>query len=335
MKNRFFVCYSPDGDGGVGGGSGGAPPAAAAAPGNLLGGAGTPPAGGAPPTGGTPPTSPPTGVVPEPFFKDWIGADGKINRAAYDRLPESLKPYKDTFSKYETVDQLLGGFGHTTSLNGKKGLVPLPKDAPPEVKAEWHARQKELNGVPDKPEGYGIKKPADLPDELWDGKYVEGVQSIFHKHNIPPEAAAELISYGANYGKTSYAEGMMNIQKQLDAGQKELETGWGAETPKKLALAVRGAQTLGLDPKDPIFRNPNVVRAMVKMAEMVSEDKLVGAGSGGGSGAKSFRAEALDISSNPANPLHKAYRDTSHPQHDATVARVLELNQKYHASLPA
>jgi len=68
---------------------------------------------------------------------------------------------------------------------------------------------------------------------------------------------------------------------------------------------------------------------------MVSEDKLVGAGSGGGSGAKSFRAEALDISSNPANPLHKAYRDTSHPQHDATVARVLELNQKYHASLPA
>lgn len=329
--------YSPEGDGGAGGGGAAA---GAGGTGNLLNGAaqgggagagtGTPPAAGG--AGGTPPAG--GAVVPEPFFKDWISPDGKINRAAYDRLPENLKPYKETFSKYDTVDQLLSGFGHTTSLNGKKGLVPLPKDAPAEVKAEWHARQKELNGVPDKPEGYGIKKPVDLPDELWDGKYVEGVQGIFHKHNIPPEAAAELIAYGANYGKTVHAEGMLNIQRQLEAGQKELETTWGAETPKKLALAVRGAQTLGLDTKDPIFRNPGVVRAMVKMAELVSEDKLVGANGGGGEGPKSFRAEALDISTNPNNPLHKAYRDPNNPQHEATVARVLELNQKYHASLP-
>jgi hypothetical protein len=322
MKTRLL---SPEGDAGAGGGSpGGAALATAPASGsgaaspNLLASQGAPGAA----------------VVPEPFFKDWIAPDGKINRGAYDRLPESLRPYKDTFAKYETVDQLLAGFGHTTSLNGKKGLVPLPKDAPPEVKAEWHARQKEINGVPDKPEGYGIKKPGDLPDELWDGKYVEGVQSIFHKHNIPPEAAAELVAFGANYGKTTYAQSMLQQEQALAQGRRELEATWGAETPKKLALAERGAMTLGLDPKDPIFRNPNVVRAMVKAAEMVSEDKLVAAGAGGGSSSMGFRQEALDISSNPANPLHKAYRDSAHPQHEAVVAKVTELNAKYHASLP-
>lgn len=326
MRNRFL--FSPEGDGGAGGGAPAAPPPAAAPGGQNL--FSSNPGQAAPTTGqnGAP------AVVPEPFFKDWIAPDGKINRAAYDRLPENLKPYKDTFSKYETVDQLLGGFGHTTSLNGKKGLVPLPKDAPPEVRAEWHARQKELNGVPDKPEGYGLKKPDDLPPELWDGKYVEGVQAIFHKFNIPPEAAAELVSYGANYGKQSYAQHNAEQAQALTQGMKELEGTWGSETPKKLALAARGALTLGLDPQDPIFRNPNVVRAMVKAAEMVSEDRLVAAGSGGGnSSSKGYRAEAIDISSNPANPLHKAYRDSGHPQHDAAVAKVTELNARYHASI--
>jgi hypothetical protein len=233
-----------------------------------------------------------------------------------------LKPFSETFKKYGSVEDLLNGFGHSTTLNGKKGLMPLPKDAPENVKAEFNARLREILQVPEKPEGYGIEKPKDLPDQLWDGEYVNGVKSIFHKYNVSPEAAKALIEYGAGYGNQRYSEAMANQAKQLDEGRKQLESAWGSETPKKLALAERVARTVGLDPHDPVFTSPKMVQAMVKFGEMVSEDRWVSAGSPG-SQATTARQQAKDIVQNPANPLHKLY----HSGDAGALAKVEELNR--------
>lgn len=262
-----------------------------------------------------------------PFYADLYGADGKLNHAAFDRLPDHLKPHVETFKKYQTVEALLGGMGNLSNLAGKKALAPLPDNAPPEMKAERQALLRQLHGTPEKPEGYGVKKPDNLPAEMWDEGYVGSMVGILHKHNASPALVKELVEADAKAaaGKVDH-----NGQTEAQAYAREeqtLRTAFGPQFNDKVDLAVRAARTLGLDPKDPIFRNAKVVIAMAKVGEMVSEDRLVSGDSKGGDGM-SDRAKAKDIVTNPSNPLHKAYHNENDPQHDEAVRTHSEFNKR-------
>jgi len=57
------------------------------------------------------------------------------------------------------------------------------------------------------------------------------------------------------------------------------------------------------------WRDPEVVKLVVRMANMMGEDKFVGAGTSLPAGAADLRQRAMDIMRNPANPLHQRYRD--------------------------
>lgn len=263
----------------------------------------------------------------KPFYADLYGADGKLNHAAFDRLPDHLKPHVETFKKYQTVEALLGGMGNLSNLAGKKALAPLPDNAPAELKAERQALLRSLHGTPDKPEGYGVKKPDSLPAEMWDEAYVGGMVGILHKHNASPALVKELVEADAKA-----AAGRVDHNGQTEAAayareEAALRTAFGPQYNDKVDLAVRAARTLGLDPKDPIFRNHKIVVAMARVGEMVSEDRLVSADSKGGDGM-SDRAKAKDIVTNAANPLHKAYHNENDPQHDEAVRTHSEFNKR-------
>lgn len=262
-----------------------------------------------------------------PFYADLYGADGKLNHAAFDRLPDHLKPHVETFKKYQTVEALLGGMGNLSNLAGKKALAPLPDNAPPELKAERQALMRSLNGTPEKPDGYGVKRPDNVPAEYWDEAYVGGMIGILHAHNASPALVKALVDADA---KAAIGRVDHNGQTEAQAYAKEeaaLRTAFGPQFNDKVDLAVRAARTLGLDPKDPIFRNSKVVIAMAKVGEMVSEDRLVSGDSKSGDGM-SDRAKAKDIVTNPANPLHKAYHNENDPQHDEAVRTHSEFNKR-------
>lgn len=312
---------SGNGTGGSGtGGSGGA----GGAPGSGAGSGGTPGASGA--QGGGQGSAASGGA----WFVGLYGADGKIDPKKFDALPDHLKAHADTFKKYQTVEALLGGMGNLANLAGKKGLEPLPKDAPAELVAERQALMRKLNNVPEKPEGYGIKKPDGVPDAQWNGEYVGGVLGILHKHNASPELVQELTKFDGEFA-TKLAQGGEAAQAQALTKEREtLQTEFGTALPAKINLAARAAKTLGLDPdNDPMFRTAAGVKAMLKVAEMVSEDRLV-SGEGGADFGKSDREKALDIVNNPANPLHKAFHDADHPQHQAAVEARSAFNKRYH-----
>ena len=263
----------------------------------------------------------------KPFYADLYGADGKLNHAAFDRLPDHLKPHVETFKKYQTVEALLGGMGNLSNLAGKKALAPLPDNAPPEMKAERQALLRQLHGTPEKPEGYGVAKPANIPAEMWDEGYVKDIVGTLHKHNASPALVKELLEVDARH-----ATGKVDRNGQSEAqayAQEEaaLRKAFGPQYNDKVDLAVRAARTLGLEPTDPIFRNHKVVVAMARVGEMVSEDRLVSADSKGGDGM-SDRAKAKDIVTNPSNPLHKAYHNENDPQHDEAVRTHSEFNKR-------
>jgi hypothetical protein len=184
--------------------------------------------------------------------------------------------------------------------------------------------------VPEKPEGYGIKKPDGVPDDQWNPEYVGGILGVLHKHNASPELVQELTKFDGEFASKLRAGGEAAQATALNKERETLKTEFGADFGKKINLAARAAKTLGLDPEnDPMFRTAAGVKAMLKVAEMVSEDRLV-SGEGGADFGKSDREKALDIVNNPANPLHKAFHDADHPQHQAAVEARSTFNKRWH-----
>lgn len=339
--------YAPDDGSGAGGGDAGAGAGgnagtqqaggAATPPGNatgngsggstLLSGSsgGSQSAGGTPPSAGTPP--PAGSVVQKSWREGWIGNDGKINKSKYDELPDNLKIWKDTFSKYDTDEQLLGAFAHSIALNGKKGLMPLPENASPQMREEYNARLREILKVPKDVEGYGIKKPDNIPDTQWNGEYVNKALGIMHKYNAPPEMVRELVAADQEFAKGMRSQTDASTVREIEAAKSEIATAFGTEADQKISQARRYAATLGLDANDPrIGNNAKLIIALAKGASMIGEDKLVNVGGGGASSGVNDREKAKDIIHNKSNPLHEAYHNPSHGQHAQAVAQVVAFN---------
>jgi hypothetical protein len=344
MNRTFQSLYNEAYDMGAGGGGAGAGGAASGGAGSNLfggsvgaaGGGGT--AGGAASGGGGAPdggsvagaSAPAQGSSAEAWHSGLWDNTGKINAAAWDRLPEHLKPHKETFAKYQTAEALLGGFSNLAQLAGKKGLAPLPEGASEEAKTERAKLMRQLNGVPEKPEDYGVKKPDDLPDESWNGEYVNSMVGIMHKYNAPPAMVRELLEADVKYAGSTRQQSEAAQAAALQGEGKKLREAWGADFDKKLGGVRRVAETLGLDTADPIFRSAHVMQALSKVADMVSEDKLVTGNSSSNSLGGDDRAKALDVVNNPSNPLYSAYHDPRNPLNAHAVETVLKFNEAYH-----
>lgn len=301
-----------------------------------------PPPAGTPPAG-TPPTGiPPAGTPPpsnQPFYDGWIKDGGKLDKSVYSRLPDHLKPHAEAIlGRYDTLEAMLGGLINANQALGKKGLEPLPPSATPEMKAERDALMRKINLVPEKPEGYGITKPKDWGDKPWDDQFATEAAKIMHQGNVPPDVAKKLLDL--NLSRSSELIALQQAQRkavdeQFTAAQKDLlYKQWPNEGDfqRNISKAQRMAMTLGLDPQSAHFNDASMVIAMANFANMVGEDKLVQGESTSALGT-SFRAMALDIQQNESNPLYKAFRNQSDPQHGIAVQKVSEYNQKHHASM--
>lgn len=323
MNTRNFTGLMEEAGGGSGGGGGGAGTLlGSAASGGSSGGAGSGFAGsgGSGQGGGS-------GVADKPWYSSWIAPDGKLNKTALDALPDRVKPYKASLEKFNNLEDVLFTFGHSESLNGRKGLLPLPAHATDNDRAEFRKRLGEVLGVPEKPEGYGLKKPDGIPDERWNQAYVDGVTKIAHKHAISPQAMAELMEFDQAQAGEIYAQSearQAETQKTLVANlQKE----WGVNYDRNLSMAFRMAQTLGMDTDDPMLGNhEGIIKALSKAAGLVSEDKLVTGDSAGAGPTPTDRIMA--IMNDPKDPLYAPYRDANHPNHRQATDLVMELTKQ-------
>jgi hypothetical protein len=253
-------------------------------------------------------------------------------------LPENLRPFKDTFSKYDTDEALLSAFAHSVSLNGKKGLMPLPKDASEADKEAFNGRLRELLNVPKDPAGYGVlEKPKDIPDSLWNGEYVQTMAGIMHKFNAPPEMVKELFAADQKFGATAFGKSQSSVIQAQQKAKEEVVQAFGANMDAELAGARRAAQTVGIDVNDPsIGNNPKVIIALSKVAKLLGEDKMVrpGTGESGGGVGGDDRTRAKDIVMNKSNPLHEAYHDPKHGGHSQAVAQYQALLANWSRTQP-
>ena len=206
--------------------------------------------------------------------------------------------------KGPNVEALAKSYDVAQRALGRKAqaVVPPNEKSTPEEVAEY----RKALGVPDAPEGYNLK-PEQLPEGVtWDENVAKRAAELAHKHNVPAAAMQEFMKFDMERAALMNQAAANMIEEQLQQGRAELERVWGDKMPEKIELARRAAVTAGVDPSSQGFVDPQVVKAIVSLAEKLSDDKLVG---GDQTGVTSTRARARDIMTNQANPLYARYQE--------------------------
>lgn len=210
-------------------------------------------------------------------FSDLLSEDGtKFKDGWANALPDHLKPFEKTLSKFPSPLDALAAYGNLEKqFSSRKAPTPPGADATDEQRAEW----RKLTGAPATPEEYGLK-PAEGAE--WNADLANAAATIAHKHGIPPAALHELVEA---YNGNMKAAAEQAEQMQANAAQEAmavLTKEWGQDAQKNSLRAVRGAKALtGLDLTDPAnakyANDPVFVKAMLAYDAQTNEDKgLVG-----------------------------------------------------------
>lgn len=250
------------------------------------------------------------GAQPSPYYADLIGKDGTLNQGSFARLPENLKGLTPTLASMKTVDDMFAKLSNLNALAGRKGLAPLAANATAEDIAAQQTVLRAVLGVPEKPEGYGFTRPADLPEANWDPKLATAVQELLHKHNGSPALAKDLFAMQTQLVKDSLAGDAQYAKDwyaKQDTAFREALTKDGLDYDKTNALIDRVALQYGIPQDAAILKNAQVRLLLNQVGKSIGEAKFVAGDSGAAGGTQSDQALAEDIMHNKANPEYAMY----------------------------
>lgn len=260
------------------------------------------------------------GLPPSGYsYSSVVNDDGSFEPGWHENLDGDYAAAAKTVANYKTLPELAKGlYEARKALSQRDERVAVPGDnATPEQLAKY----RDALGIPEKADDYKINRPDDLPEELWDASAVKTYQEAFHKLNIPPKAANELVNTYLQIERGRMEAMEAHRAGEIDRARKELQNEFGSELTKQLDLARRLAITAGVDPNDPAFNSPAVVKALAFAGRNMGEDRMISSGESGG--MNSSMAKAKDIAQNPQNPMHERYRNGD-PDAVAYVTRLIQ-----------
>lgn len=288
-----------------------------------------PPAPPAAPPAAAPPVTP---VAPaEPFYKDWLQSDGSLNTKSYDRLPEHLKGLRPTLERQKNIEGVLQNLDHLQKVASGKALAALPPDASKELVAERKAIMDANNGVPKTPQEYGLARPKDIPENLWNAKLVDGVAKWAHDNSIAPASVNKLINdvYLTEFKGQLQAQAAGETKFWAEQ-QKVFETNIQARnlsSDKAQALVEKGAMAFGLkldDEQTKNFLKGAQSRLMcIQFAIATGEDTSHVPGDGGSGGGGDLDARIKEARADPAYGNYE--NKFTRTDHEAAVERVNAL----------
>ena len=302
----LMLSLTDGGDGGAGGAAGGDS-------GTILGGGG----GSGDPAGGA--NTPP----PSTDIRTFIDEKGNLGKG----WAKTFGGNDSWEGKYTSLASLVGAHKNLETMLGRD-KVPVPTENSPQE--EWDAFYSKI-GRPEKPDGYEIKRPDGLDESLWDDKRTEGFQAIAHKIGLTPKQAQELAAWELEYVGGQVKTMTEKADAEKASSSAALRKDWGAEYDTKMKLANTAAKQVGGDAlitNPALANNPDFIRAMAKVGEMISEaGDLPGARSERGSHSASPKSEIERIMSDKNDP----YWSGSDPRHAERVKYVSSLYEKMYA----
>lgn len=253
-------------------------------------------------------------------FRTLANEKGEFVEGWQDKLPTEYDPHRATLANYRSFDKVAEALVESkrAAMAKTEGMIRLPgKDAKPEEIAEY----RKALGIPEKPEDYGLKAPEKLPEGTeWDEGFAKSFSTKAHELGLS-KAQVEALSAWHMQETVQKVQGIdVEGTKIFEAQQAELRRDFGEHFDKRMVDAQRAAMTLGLPADHPVFFRADTIKAMAKLSDLISEDKLVSPSQV--ANKLSPDTAARDVMTNPDNPDYKAYYDPSHGRHKEVVAHV-------------
>ena len=227
--------------------------------------------------------------------------------------------------RFGDVGALAKGYLNAFNLVGRD-KIPMPA-----TEEEWNEVYDRL-GRPKEASEYNLTVGDDLPTEFKEtmAKNMDWFRGTAHRLGLNAEQAGKLYTEYTGFVYEQATLQTETITQEMDAARDALKGELGEAYEGKMTLANRAIEELGGEDLISLFersgmgRNPTVVKAFIKMGEMMGED--VGLDTDG-QATETFDQLDEQIASIQADP---AYLDKALPAHKVLVEKMSKLMQRRH-----
>jgi hypothetical protein len=259
--------------------------------------------------GDTPTPAATTTTTEAPDYHKYVGKDGALSDGWENLVDEG---YRGTVKGTKTVGDLVKRLHDNQAAARAKseGMLRVPgDDATPEQLADF----RRALGVPEKPEDYGITKPAELPEGVeWDDELVGNFTKFAHETGLPPKQAKAAVEWHAKAMAAKAEKGREELSTFLQDQTKQVLEHFGNDKGKaaeQIGGILKEAEQYGITPHSADLLSAGTWKYMlavrgerdelaVKVKALTGEDVVTGRGKGGTVVANP-RAEAKAIMSEP------------------------------------
>jgi len=249
--------------------------------------------------------------------------------------PVSGKTWKEAISqeyrsnpnieKFTELDALAKSYINAVSMIGTD-KIPLPgKSATDE---QWNEVYNKL-GRPESPDKYTLEFKTDVAPV--DENVIKGFAQNAHKLGLNNKQAQGILEFYKQTLEGSAKEMNVNMETAQAEAANMLRSEWGKSYDDNLKKASAVAQTY-LEPEllDTQLRdgsrlgdNPKIIKAFANIANLLSEDKIIGTESDNIIQGREIEKEIEELTSDRQG----AYWNKMHPNHNKVVNQVLALRE--------
>lgn len=226
-------------------------------------------------------------------------------------------------SKFTEIDALAKSYINATRMIGQD-KVAVPNENSTED--QWNEVYTKL-GRPESAEKYKLDFKSEVApiDEAEVKKFAE----TSHKLGLNNKQAQGILEYYKAIMESSDQQTKIDIETSRAESEQQLRQEWGkafdnnVEKAKSLAKANLGVDVLEMQLKTGIKLgdHPDIVKGFAKIADMMSEDKIVSTESENVDQGKDIEQEISRIMNDRTGP----YWNKGHPEHDKIVQQVYTL----------
>ena len=234
-----------------------------------------------------------------------------------------------SIEKFTEIDALAKSYINATKMIGQDKIVIPTKNSTEET---WEEAYTKL-GRPESPEKYNFDVKSDVVS--MDEGAIKSFAEQSHKLGLNNKQAAGILDFYKNNMEGSAQQAKIDTQTAQANSEQELRQEWGRDFEGKVKQAGALAKA-NINPEvlDMTLSNgirlgdhPEIIKGFAKIAEMMSEDKIVATESENVNTISDIESEISAITNDTDGP----YWNKNHPDHDKMVQQVYTLREMLNA----
>ena len=235
--------------------------------------------------------------------------------------------YRDdqNIQKFTEIDALAKSYINATKMIGQDKMV-IPNNNSTED--QWNEVYTKL-GRPESAEKYKLEAKSDVVP--MDEGAIKSFADQSHKLGLNNKQAQGILEFYKNSMEGTAKQAQVDTETAQAQSTQELRQEWGRDFEAKIKQAGALAQAnINADVLDMPLQNgtrlgdhPEIIKGFAKIANMMSEDKIISTESESVNTVKDLESEIASIMNNREGP----YWNKQHPDHDKSVQQVYTLRE--------